>query len=238
MKKGLMGAALFFLPIMCCAQTVGFTNNLYYGLTNNTDVSQWQEFLTTQGFYVPDTGNFFSLTLKATKEFQSAETISPVSGFVGPITRATANAILAEEVSQSEENAATTSEPVDLATTTPTYIPPTYTPPVYVPSTQSFGGVESTTTPFPPPTCTLIGTTTPYGASEDSGTIDWNTQNATTITLTGINLPHVLDGTATYQLTPVSEGETNSLPVSLNGSNFTATVNGEGGTATCALTLP
>jgi len=53
------------------AQSDVFTQNLYYGLQNNSQVTQLQEFLTSQGLYSgPITGNFYSLTLNAVRAFQ------------------------------------------------------------------------------------------------------------------------------------------------------------------------
>ena len=139
---------LFFLPIVCSAQTVYFSNNLYYGLTNNPDVLQLQEFLTTQSVYNgPITGNFYSLTLAAVKAFQKAETITPVSGYFGPISRNTANTILAAETSLGEQNAATTTEPIDLATTTILKpFPLQSTSPLQQPP-QTFGNITPMETP-------------------------------------------------------------------------------------------
>jgi hypothetical protein len=121
-----------FIPAVSLAQTVEFQNNLYYGITGSNDVSALQEFLTDQGVYHgPVSGNFFSLTLAGVKAFQRAEGVNPLSGFFGPITRAVANTILADQIgSNSEGNATSTQTPVDLSqqtsqattTYTPTYV--------------------------------------------------------------------------------------------------------------------
>jgi len=39
------------------------------------------------------TGNFYGITLKAVKDFQIAQKIEPVSGYVGPLTRNALNNI-------------------------------------------------------------------------------------------------------------------------------------------------
>lgn len=133
MKKLLL-VVLFLFPTLAFAQT-SFDTNLSYGATGS-GVTALQEFLVTQHVLAPQyvTGNFYSLTLAAVKTFQTDESISPVSGYVGPITRSTINTILASEVPVSEGDAATSTEPVDLSqsTTTPVYTPfyssqPSYT---------------------------------------------------------------------------------------------------------------
>jgi peptidoglycan hydrolase-like protein with peptidoglycan-binding domain len=87
---------LSILPSLAFAQT--FDRDLYFGIQNNPDVTKLQEFLTEQGVYSgPITGNFFSLTLSAVKQFQSAQGISPISGYFGPLSRGKANQILAAE---------------------------------------------------------------------------------------------------------------------------------------------
>lgn len=122
MKK-LFIAVLFLFPTLAFAQT--FDTNLQYGMTNNQAVTALQEFLTGQHVYNgPISGNFFSLTLAAVKRFQTAESITPVSGFVGPITRGTINSILDSQTTISEGSAATTTLPIDLSQATSTVAPP------------------------------------------------------------------------------------------------------------------
>lgn len=242
MKKLLL-LVLFLFPTLASAQTVSFQNNLSYGSTGS-DVSALQEFLVTQHLLAPQyvTGSFYSLTLAAVKSFQTAESISPVSGFVGPITRNTINTILAQETPQSEESAATTTEPVDLSqsTTTPVYTPPQViyvpippqapavvsTPPVT--QNQTFGTIIPAV-PINPPTCSLTGTTTAYSAIQLSGTIDWITQNASQITLSDSS------NGVTWKLTPVAFGEIRDVIVYKNGTIYTATID-QG--ITCSISLP
>jgi len=83
-----------------------FENNLYYGLTNNSEVRCLQEFLKNQGAEIyPEgmvTGNFLSLTETAVIRFQekyAAEILVPLgldkgTGHVGPATRNKINQIL------------------------------------------------------------------------------------------------------------------------------------------------
>ncbi|MEK7074964.1 MAG: peptidoglycan-binding domain-containing protein, partial [Patescibacteria group bacterium] len=78
---------------------ITFDRDLYYGLRNDSDVSNLQEFLIDQGFLKGvQTGNYFLLTQKAVQQFQSAHSLRP-TGYFGPLTRAVANKILARGVS-------------------------------------------------------------------------------------------------------------------------------------------
>jgi len=70
--------------------TYQFVKDLRYGMVSDPDVVKLQECLAYLKFFpssVEFTGNFFGRTLKAVKDFQEANGITPVSGFVGPITR-------------------------------------------------------------------------------------------------------------------------------------------------------
>ena len=61
--------------------------NLYYGLTGNSGVTELQEFLISKGFLTGRaTGNFYSLTLSAVKQYQTSKQINP-TGYVGSLTR-------------------------------------------------------------------------------------------------------------------------------------------------------
>jgi len=86
--------------------TCTFSNDLYYGLTNNFEVRCLQEFLKAQGPEIyPEglvTGNFLSLTKAALIRFQekyASEILAPLglekgTGFVGERTRAKINAMI------------------------------------------------------------------------------------------------------------------------------------------------
>ena len=94
----------FFLIIPLSVSAKTFDNNLYFGITNNSDVQMLQEFLTDQGVYSgPITGNFFSLTLAAVKKYQIQNNITPTAGFFGPITRTKANEILLVQLNASNQ---------------------------------------------------------------------------------------------------------------------------------------
>ena len=83
-----------------------FTKDLYFGIQGDSEVTQLQEFLATQNLYSgPITGNFFSLTLKAVKAFQSAQGISPAAGYFGSKTRVVANEMVGGEVNASNGQA-------------------------------------------------------------------------------------------------------------------------------------
>ncbi|MBI5147635.1 MAG: peptidoglycan-binding protein [Parcubacteria group bacterium] len=73
-----------------------FKNDLRFGLRGNAEVKELQGFLEEKGFLLPGfaTGNFYSITLKALKDYQSASEL-PVTGFFGPLTRAKVNGELA-----------------------------------------------------------------------------------------------------------------------------------------------
>lgn len=238
--KSLLIGALFLFPTLVFAQAVSFQNNLSYGSTGS-DVSALQEFLVTQHLLAPQyvTGNFYSITLGAVKAFQTAESISPVSGYVGPITRSTINTILASEAPVSEENAATTTEPVDLSqsTTTPVYTPPQV---IYVQapvqtSPQSniptFGDTQPiVTAPAEPPTCTVamgvnIEPSSP-AVSQFAGIVNWTSVNAISGFLTV--------GRYNVNLTPVSGGTISDFSVHVSDQPYVATFTGtNGGTVTC-----
>jgi peptidoglycan hydrolase-like protein with peptidoglycan-binding domain len=104
MKKLFILSLLLFFPLLASAQT--FERNLYFGMQKDTDVTKLQEFLTEEGVYTgPITGNFFSLTLKAVKDFQARESVVPAAGYFGPLTRVKANDILDTQIGASDEQA-------------------------------------------------------------------------------------------------------------------------------------
>lgn len=114
MKKIVFILALLF-PIFSFAY---FDKDLMYN-SKGPEVIELQEFLIDQGcLSVEATGNFYSLTLKAVKCFQSANGIIPISGYFGPKTRSKANEILILTVGSIEETA-TAEGGISMATTTP-----------------------------------------------------------------------------------------------------------------------
>jgi peptidoglycan hydrolase-like protein with peptidoglycan-binding domain len=88
---------IFIIPSLSFAS---IDNNLKYG-NKGPQVIELQEFLIDKGFLQGSaTGNFYSLTLKAVKSFQSANSI-PTTGYVGILTRTAINTDLASETSSS-----------------------------------------------------------------------------------------------------------------------------------------
>src|SRR3989338_2469349 len=119
MKKYLFAGTLLGLLLSLAALAL-LDTNLHYGSTGK-DVISLQEFLKQQNVYSgPISGNFYSLTLAGVKKFQSAEGITPISGYVGPITRGVINQILDGQVASSEGDATTTKPAVDLSTSNST----------------------------------------------------------------------------------------------------------------------
>ena len=89
---------------------VSFDKDLYFGMKANPDVSNLQSFLTERKIYSgPITGNFFSMTQNAVRQFQINENITPALGYFGPLSRAKANSLIArqnQQQNQSGESAA------------------------------------------------------------------------------------------------------------------------------------
>jgi peptidoglycan hydrolase-like protein with peptidoglycan-binding domain len=111
MKKRILLIALgiISIPSLCFAS---IDTNLKYGSVGQ-QVIELQEFLIDKGFLQTQaTGNFYSLTLKAVKAFQSANHISP-TGYVGILTRAKIN----NEINA--ETASSTTEQLSNTNTTP-----------------------------------------------------------------------------------------------------------------------
>jgi len=108
MKKSLLFIFVFATTLLwqtAKAENL-FSKDLYFGIQNDSDVTKLQEFLTSEGIYSgPITGNFFSLTLKAVKDYQTREGISPTAGYFGPITREKANLKLSIQIQESENQA-------------------------------------------------------------------------------------------------------------------------------------
>lgn len=83
---------LLLLPNVAFAAPV-FNRNLYFGLRGDSDVVKMQDFLRSLNIftYPVSTGNYFTQTYKAVRDFQLQNNISPASGFFGPLTRAAVN---------------------------------------------------------------------------------------------------------------------------------------------------
>ena len=89
---------LFLLTFMLVSPALAadlFEKDLKYGMANNNDVKQLQDFLYNEGFYKgPVTGNFYSLTQAAVKKYQAANKIKPVNGILNKVTRDKVNTVL------------------------------------------------------------------------------------------------------------------------------------------------
>jgi peptidoglycan hydrolase-like protein with peptidoglycan-binding domain len=99
MKKLIAVSALLGLLLPSIVFGATFTRNLSYG-TTGTDVSWLQQFLTDESLYTgPITATFGPLTRNGVIAFQEQKGITPAVGYFGPITRADAEAILANNPS-------------------------------------------------------------------------------------------------------------------------------------------
>lgn len=119
LKGILILSLIIFIPL---AAKASLDKNLYYGLQNDPQVIELQEFLTEQGVYSgPITGNFFSLTLKAVKQFQTQQDL-PQTGYFGVLSRQKANDILTANTAEANQEAiqetGTTVPPVETPKTT------------------------------------------------------------------------------------------------------------------------
>lgn len=95
------------MGIPFAASAAMFEHDLFYGMTDNSEVKTLQEFLHTRSLYDgPVTGNFFSLTLASVIRFQTNEGITPAQGYFGPKTRAKANDLAGTVVISREEQIA------------------------------------------------------------------------------------------------------------------------------------
>ena len=111
---------LLFIPLVAEAS---FDINLYYGLRNNDDVRELQEFLIGKGFLTGGsaTGNFLSLTLNAVKFYQTSAGIDK-TGYVGILTR---TAIKNERIAVIQSQIALLSQQIKDMQTEQTVAPPT-----------------------------------------------------------------------------------------------------------------
>ncbi len=124
MKKinilSLVFLSLLFFPLSSFAS---LDANLYYGLSNNNNVSQLQNFLISKGFLASSaTGNFYSLTLNAVKKYQASQNISQ-TGYVGILTRSAINNDLAGQLQQNNAPATALPAITPLAISTNNLIP-------------------------------------------------------------------------------------------------------------------
>lgn len=101
-----VGVGSVFFGAQALAVSPVFTRDLYYGIRGDSEVTELQEFLSSENIYSgPITGNFFSLTLSSVRAFQAREGIVPSAGYFGPVTRKRANNILSAQIVSSDNQA-------------------------------------------------------------------------------------------------------------------------------------
>jgi len=106
MKKIILLSILSLLVVPFFANA-SLNTNLYYGLQQNSDVKQLQEFLIDKSFLNHEpTGNFFSLTLNAVKAYQKKQGIIQ-TGYVGILTRTAINSDLETQLQPSNSESTT-----------------------------------------------------------------------------------------------------------------------------------
>lgn len=88
----LVAAVVIGLLVTVTAQAATkFNKDLSFGIKNSSEVKNLQTFLSQQGhFKGVASGNFLSATTEAVKAFQKSKNL-PVTGYVGPMTRAAIN---------------------------------------------------------------------------------------------------------------------------------------------------
>jgi hypothetical protein len=229
---------------MAHAQPDVFTQNLYYGFQNNSQVSQLQEFLTSQGLYSgPITGNYYFLTLNAVKAFQSQQGITPAAGYFGPVTMAAANKMADTEVGVSNSQAIS-----ETGTSTPSVTPASSTAQLQLQalleevvlleqqlqsqqnSTRALQQIASNTVPEAPisaPTASITANGYPNSLAIPSGTaatISWSSTNANSCTVSlpgwtgtsGNKITGNLTASQTYLLSCSGAGGLTSASVTVN----------------------
>jgi hypothetical protein len=133
MKKTIIAGIVLGLSLTSVFASIDV--NLKYGQKNDS-VAELQDFLADKGLLTSSPTGFFGLlTLKAVKAYQVSQNL-PVTGFVGPMTRAIINKELDAVVADS-----TAAEVAETGTSTPVNtgsVPNTVYVPVYIPTQTSF----------------------------------------------------------------------------------------------------
>jgi len=117
----LLSLTALVMPMMVFA---AFNKDLSFG-SRGSEVTMLQQFLTSEKLYSgPITGYFGLITKKSVQDFQMREKITPRSGFVGPLTRARINQLVASSTPATPSIATppattTASTTVPVADTTP-----------------------------------------------------------------------------------------------------------------------
>jgi len=170
MLKKILAIAIIGLVLPGISQAASFEKNLTYGIKNNDDVRELQEFLKDQKFFTgPITGNYFSLTRSAVIRFQQKNGVKPANGQFSTSSREIAQKLLDPEQNVTEpmdEPSAYLDYPIGTTLQTsipvvgfspelsPTPFPQTVTPtviyyPVFVPqeTTVTTSAIEVSSTP-------------------------------------------------------------------------------------------
>jgi len=98
MLKKILAIAIIGLVLPGISQAASFEKNLTYGVKNNDDVRELQEFLKDQKLFTgPITGNYFSLTRSAVIRFQQKNGVKPANGQFTTSSREIAQKLLDPE---------------------------------------------------------------------------------------------------------------------------------------------
>lgn len=103
MKKSIF-LAILLVTTLALPAYASIDANLSYG-SKGSEVTELQEYLIANNYLIGSaTGNFYSLTLKAVKAFQSDHNL-PSTGYVGVLTRGAINADLEANLASSTDEA-------------------------------------------------------------------------------------------------------------------------------------
>lgn len=228
--------SLSLLPTLALAS---FDTNLHVG-SKGDSVKELQQFLTSQGVFTSQiTGNFFSVTMKAVKDFQKKEGINQ-TGFWGQLSRAKAIDISnrVQIVPQLPIINSIVQSPIVVAPIQPQI--------VYVPVYQPLlaNPLPIVNTPVVAPTCTIALDPSSLDTNNNNDVvIDWTSTNA----ISG-NLQVADGGPDTWSilwdlskdvvLNGVPRGNTlaKGYTTNIHGPNFIQVVfTGSGGTTSCEI---
>ncbi|MBI3627191.1 MAG: peptidoglycan-binding protein [Candidatus Sungbacteria bacterium] len=186
MKKLLLGAALFLLPVTVFADSV--TKDLRLG-SKGAEVTILQTFLAEDATLYPEaivTGYFGLKTQAAVKRFQKRESITPASGIVGPKTRARLNQLISGTADGSRTNITSLQAQLQALQRVLQVL-------ISASSSQATSSVSQDTTPprfisGPAVTFGTISTSSPFGAQAPiQVSIDWKTDEPSAPTGFGCN---------------------------------------------------
>jgi peptidoglycan hydrolase-like protein with peptidoglycan-binding domain len=142
----LMGVFICLVLVRSTRAATIFTVNLQYGVKNSAAVRDLQQFLKNQGDFTADvTGNFFTVTQAAVKQFQKEQDIK-ITGVFDKTTRDKANELLA---AQGEVDTGVTPDVIN-ASSFPQLPPVTFIPSQHLPSVEKKAYcIQQVNTQFP-----------------------------------------------------------------------------------------